>query len=170
MPDIRLREAPQQKLGFIVPAEIDWVINSDGIDETQALATAIMVALGTDRLAAVDDVLPDNYSNDKRGWWGDIDATDIWNGWTIGTRLWLMQRDKITGAGYKRGSTAVKASTFIHEALQPFVDQLIIASFTVDVVQISSQRVDATIVLYRRIGPAISLQYAILADSLIAGM
>ena len=67
---------------------LDWLMTPIGeIDTTQELATAVTVALGTDRLALVADELPDPNDNDRRGWWGDLDAEQIHDGWPIGTRL-----------------------------------------------------------------------------------
>ena len=53
---------------------------------------------GTDRLASRDDILPDPDSTDRAGWWGDMDAEELFNGWPIGTKLWLLKRAKIVGA------------------------------------------------------------------------
>src|SRR4051812_47560871 len=79
---------------------VDWLLRSDGsLDDTEALATAVVVASGTDALASREDILPDPDSSDRRGWWGDLDTQDIWNGWPIGCRLWLLRRDKIVGSG-----------------------------------------------------------------------
>src|SRR4051812_1651501 len=70
---------------------IDWQLLDDGtLDDRQALATAVVVALGTNALADVDDRLPDPDSTDRQGWWGDMDAEAIWNAWPIGTKLWLL--------------------------------------------------------------------------------
>ena len=58
------------------------------------LLTAVFVSLFTDRRANDDDPLPDErvgVPSDMRGWWGDyIDAEpDL-----IGSRLWLLWREK----------------------------------------------------------------------------
>jgi phage gp46-like protein len=64
------------------------------LDTRDELATSVIVALGTDRLAEPDDILPGFDETDRRGWWGDLDAEVIHDGWRIGTRLWLMARHK----------------------------------------------------------------------------
>ena len=69
------------------------------LDDRDALASAVIVALGTDRLAEEGDLLPDPDSMDRRGWWGDYDADMVWDGWPIGCRLWLLQREQDRGAG-----------------------------------------------------------------------
>src|SRR5215472_15553230 len=106
MPDVRLVQ--QSIFPYQTDVSVDWLLRADGtLDDSQALATAVIVALGTDRLADVTDVLPDPDSTDRRGWWGDLDAQEVWDGWPIGSRLWLLKRDKITDAGAARGSELV---------------------------------------------------------------
>jgi phage gp46-like protein len=84
MPDVRLIQSPEAFPKYQIP--IDWLLLDDGtLDDSQALATAIIVALGTDRLAAPGDILPDPDSTDRAGWWGDMDAEELFNGWPIGT-------------------------------------------------------------------------------------
>ncbi len=53
--------------------------------------TAIIISLFTDRLANEDDVIPDG-TNDRRGFWGD--ALSTIPGDLIGSRLWLLSREK----------------------------------------------------------------------------
>ena len=83
---------------------MDWLLQPNGLlDESMELATTVLVALGTDRLATDTDMLPDIDSTDRRGWWGDLDAETLWDGWQIGSRLWLLARAKITGSGCAGG-------------------------------------------------------------------
>lgn len=142
---------------------MDWALRGDGtLDDTQALCTAVVVALGTDRLADPEDILPDPDSADRRGWWGDLDAEAIWDGWPIGSRLWLLQREKITGTGAQQGATVVRVEQYIREAIEPFIDRRIGSRFDVYVNRVSDQRIDALIRIYR--GPAleIELRYQVL--------
>lgn len=141
---------------------VDWRVSDGIVDETQALATAIMVALGSDRLADVRDELPDNLDNDRRGWWGDMDAEGIWGGWSLGTRLWEMRRDAIRGVGYRFGATTVKAENFVREAMQPFITAGIISKYSVTVEQVTSERIDVLIVINRALAPAVNLRYSYL--------
>ena len=70
MPDIRLREFPRlfptqgQVAQSLLPAAmfIDFVQGKNGLEEKDALATAVIVALATDGLADVSDSLPDPYN------------------------------------------------------------------------------------------------------------
>lgn len=132
-------------------------------DEAIALARAVQVALGTDRRALADDVLPvpppAGQVPDRRGWWGDTNAATIWGGWPIGVRLWLMARDKITGSAAKQGATIEKARRYIAEALQPFVDAKLCSSFAIALSQTGRNKIEGTITLYRGPKSAIALQY-----------
>jgi phage gp46-like protein len=148
--------------------QIDWNLLSDGtLDDTQALATAVIVALGTDGLAATDDILPDPDDTDRRGWWGDYQAQDIWGGWPIGSRLWLLQRSKIEGPGSRRGATTTLVEQYIREAIQPFMDQRIGSSFEVQASRIAKERIDALVRIYRGPIVEIELRYAILWSDMI---
>ena len=147
---------------------MDWSLRADGtLDDTQALCTAVVVALGTDRLADVEDILPDPDSTDRRGWWGDLDSEAIWDGWPIGSRLWLFQREKITGPGAHQGATVIRIEQYIREAIQPFLDRRIGSRLEVWVNRVTDQRIDALIRIYR--GPAleIELRYQVLWSGII---
>jgi phage gp46-like protein len=166
MPDIRLVQ--RGEFPYRTEVSVDWLLLDDGtLDETQALATAVIVALGTDRLADADDILPDPNSTDRRGWWADMDADVIWNGWPIGSRLWLLKREKITGAGAQRGSTLTRIQFYIQEAIQPFIDRRLASAMEVSVTRVDTQRIDALIRLYRGPKTAVELKYQILWDDII---
>jgi phage gp46-like protein len=143
------------------------LLDDGTLDETEALATAVIVALGTDRLASIDDELPDLDSTDRRGWWGDLDAQEIWGGWEIGSRLWLMHRAKITGSNAAVGSTLVRVKHYIQEAIQPFLSLRIGTSMDVEVVRFDTQRIDALVRLYRGPTTAVELRYQILWQDII---
>lgn len=158
MPDLRL----VQHGGF--PLEVvtlDFLQTSGGlIDETQALATAAMVALGTDARAGETDVLPNPDDTDRRGWWGDMDAADIWDGWPVGTRLWLLRRAKITGPGSREGATVAVAEAYIRECLQPFVDRRIASRLVVSCERTGRDAIAALAILYRGPTPAVELHFS----------
>jgi phage gp46-like protein len=130
------------------------------IDETEALATAVMVALGTNRRANDDDILPNGEADtDRRGWWADTNADVIWNGWPIGSRLWLLERAKITDNMARQGSTLARIDAYIREALQPFTQQGMCSRVDVTVTRTELQKIVATVLLYRGPLPTIQLQY-----------
>jgi phage gp46-like protein len=162
-PDIRLA----QYTDFPTSFAIDWVLRSDGtIDDTRALATAVIVALGTNRLALASDILPEPDSTDRQGWWGDMDAEEIWNGWTIGCRLWLLKRSKIVGTGAYGGATVTLVEQYCREALQPFVDRKIATSFDVKAATVGPERIDARVRVFRDRALAVDLMYQILWDEI----
>jgi phage gp46-like protein len=155
MPDLRLFD-------IVTPFAVtfDLLQKRDGlIDEAEALATAVIVALGTDRLALPDDVLPNDDDTDRRGWWADLDADLIWKAWPIGCRLWLLERHKITGFEASQGSTIARIDSYIREALRPFVENRLCTSFDVKVERVELQKIVARITIWRGPLPAIQLQY-----------
>lgn len=161
MTDIRIVQ-----VGKAEAVTLDWLLTTNallpsqnGLDETQALVTAVTIAFCTDKLAETTDQLPLPGSTDRKGWWGDASAAEIWNGWPVGSRFWLMKRDKITDSNYSGGSTIARATAYANECLQPFVDAQIISSFDVDVEQTGANSTATNVTLYRGPLPDISLQY-----------
>ncbi|QIG93800.1 MULTISPECIES: phage GP46 family protein [Bradyrhizobium] len=164
VPDIRL---VQNNIFPKYSVTLDWLLLPDGtLDDSQALATAVCVALGTNALAAPDDVLPDPDSNDRCGWWGDLDAELIWNGWPIGSKLWLLRRAKINPASAREGSTVMMVENYIRVAMQPFVDRKVCSSFDVWVNRVDTQRIDALLRVYRGPAQPIDLRYEVLWDAM----
>jgi phage gp46-like protein len=142
---------------------IDWQLLDDGtLDDTMALATSVVVALGTNALASLDDRLPDPDSTNREGWWGDLDADVIWNGWPIGTKLWLMRRSAIESSQGKYGSTQTLIMNYIRDAIQPFVDRKIATRYQIMSMRVDKQSIDAVIRLYRGPTAAIDLMYQML--------
>jgi phage gp46-like protein len=164
VPDIRLvqnRQFPKYSV------TLDWSLLPDGtLDDTQALATAVCVALGTNALASDQDILPDPDSKDRCGWWGDLDAELIWNGWPIGSKLWLLRRAKVNSASSREGSTLVRVENYIRDAIQPFVDHKVCTNFAVWATRVDKQRIDALVRLYRGPREPVELQYQILWDNM----
>ncbi|MBO0718061.1 MAG: phage GP46 family protein [Rhizobiales bacterium] len=118
MPDIRIVSS-----ATLAETVADWLLLADGtLDETEELANYARVALMTDATAAPTDVLPNPDSDDRRGWWGDMDAQAIWNGWPIGCKNWLLSRAKITDPNAAEGDTVVRAQTYTQAALTPLIN------------------------------------------------
>ena len=162
VPDVRLRELFTQPYYSI---SIDWVLLDDGtLDDTQALATGAIVALGTNSLADLSDQLPDPDSTDRCGWWGDLDCDTIWNAWPIGCKLWLMRRSAILPVQARYGATVAHVQNYIRMGLQPLIDLGIAARIDVTAVRTDQQRIDATVQIYKGPQPTIQLVYSILWD------
>jgi phage gp46-like protein len=166
-PDIKLFQYTEFPTAFA----IDYVLRDNGtLDDTQALATAVVLALGTNRLANATDELPDIDSTDRQGWWGDMDAGEIWGAWPIGSRLWLLKRSKIVGPEAHGGATTTLVEMYINEALQPFIDLKIASEIDVTAIRSGLETITAAITIYRGPRLAIDLQYEILWDELIGSV
>lgn len=166
VPDIRLYQSFQQPYYNVT---IDWILLSDGtLDDSQALATSIVVALGTNSLADVDDQMPDPDSTDRCGWWGDYDGDIIWNAWPIGCKLWLMRRASIQDVQSRQGATVARVKNYVHDAIRPFVDNKIISRFDAYVERVDKQRIDSLIRIFKGPVPVIDLRYTVDWDELRA--
>ena len=164
IPDIRLVQNTQYPKYSVT---LDWSLLPNGtLDDTQALATAVCVALGTNALASDQDILPDPDSNERCGWWGDLDAELIWDGWPIGSKLWLLRRAKINSASARDGATQMLIENYIRDAIQPFVDHKICSSFAIWTTRVDTQRIDALVTIYRGPQQPIELRYAVLWDAI----
>jgi phage gp46-like protein len=149
---------------------IDWQLLSDGeLDDSMALATAVMVALGTDALADVTDRLPDPDSTNREGWWGDFDGDVIWNAWPIGTKLWLLRRSAIEPAESMFGSTQAWSMNYIRDCIQPFVDHKIATKYEILSMRTDKQQISAIVRIYRGPGYAIDLKYQMLWQATAQG-
>lgn len=136
------------------------------LDETQALVTAVIIAICSDRRALDADILPNPSDDDRRGWWGDTDAASIWGGWPIGSRLWLLEREKITDSNASQGSTIARVQMYIYECLQQFIANKIVSRVQVDVTRSDIQTIQAIVTLYRGPKAAIQLQFQSLWDEI----
>ena len=139
----------------------EWLLTSiDQRDPSLDLVDCVVIALGTDRLARTDDKLPRSGDTDRRGWWGDLDASGVRDGWPIGSRLWLLWRIGITDSGALQGSTVARAEDYTREALQPFLDKGVASQLSVIAERSGLQGIDVKAVLYRGDLPAIELRFS----------
>jgi phage gp46-like protein len=137
----------------------DWLLAGNTLDTSRALATAVVVALMTHRTAEADDPLP-HFASDRRGWWADHEAGEVWNGWPIGSRLWLLSREKQTQ------ETRNRAEAYIREALDPFVERRIVSRYDLDVAWFAHERLGAVVTLYRGPRESIAVRFETLWDTL----
>lgn len=159
MTDIRIAEGPQN----LEAVTMDFLLLDTGLlDEREEMATSARVALGTDRLASVDEVLPDPDSTDRRGWWGDLEAEDIWGGWPIGCKNWLLTRAKITEAPSREGSTLQRARQYTQDALQPFIDKKVATLINVSADRTELNRIEVMATIFRGPLEEIDLRYQVL--------
>jgi phage gp46-like protein len=138
----------------------DWLLNDyGGLDESDVLANVVKVALMTDRRADIREILPDPDSSDRRGWWGDLEAEQIWDGWPIGCRNWLLTRAKITGPESSEGATVVRAEEYTRTALQPLLDKNICSAIDVVAMRVGLDRIDVAVTIFRGPREEIELQF-----------
>jgi len=99
MPDVRTAWNPET-----APWAADWLMDPPGLETDHDLQTSVILSLFTDASARVDDVLPD-MTDDRRGWWGNTgpvgDQPAPPEG-AMGSRLWLLAREKATDATRQR--------------------------------------------------------------------
>ncbi len=95
---------------------------SAGLAIEYGLQTAVIMSLFTDRWAEPGDLIPDG-SGDRRGFWGDAIA-DV-EGDQIGSRLWLLDREKQTP------QTLNRAREYAEEALQWMIEDGVAESVNV---------------------------------------
>jgi len=134
----------------------DWLLLKTGLlDERQELANLCKVALMTDMLSDPDEIRPDPDSDDRKGWWGDMDAQAIWRGWPIGCKNWLLTRAKLGDAYSWEGDTVYRAENYTRIALQPLVDLKTCSSIEVSAERIGQDRIDVLVTMYR--GPLVSV-------------
>jgi phage gp46-like protein len=101
MSDIALKWDPSLLAG-------DFELANDGLVTDEGLQTAMVLSLLTDRAAESGDVIPDD-ETDRRGWWADELANVA--GDKIGSRLWLLKREKDTP------DVIARAEAYVREAL-----------------------------------------------------
>jgi phage gp46-like protein len=96
----------------------DEPLNRGGLAARQAIHTAVVLALFTDRRCPPDHPLARFADGDLRGWWGDgIDVRDDLGEQPLGSLLWLLERASLLT------DTERWAESFAIEALQPLIDQ-----------------------------------------------
>lgn len=135
----------------------DWFLKPNNtLDESEELANIVKVALLTFGLAGADDILPDPDSTDRCGWWGDLDAETLWDGWPIGAKIWLLSRAKITPAEASEGATLARAEQYCRVALQPMIDKRICSRIDVVATRASIERINVSVKVYR--GPNLQIE------------
>lgn len=154
MPDIRVVWNPDLMQG-------DWVLSGRTLDPSMQLVSAVAVALLTHRTAEDDDELPE-FASDRRGWWADAEAAEIRGGWPIGSRLWLLAREKQTD------ETRARAEAYIRECLDPFVERSIVAAYDLNVDWFAFERLGAEITLYRGPRESVAVRFETLWDEVLA--
>ena len=90
----------------------DWTVVNGRLAADGGLESVVLLLLFTDRKAQVDYV-PTDRTNNLRGWWADTFQTQ-----PIGSRLWQLDRRKITD----HGAIEAEAQEMVLEALNFMID------------------------------------------------
>ncbi|NTZ49082.1 phage GP46 family protein [Citrobacter gillenii] len=104
------------------------------------LTRAVVISLFTHRRAD-----PDDNTDVPMGWWGDtwpMVANDRY-----GSKLWLLQRSKLTNA------LVNTVRTYIRESLQWMLDDGVVSRIDIDIQRTGINELGNSIVLWRRDGP-----------------
>lgn len=131
--------------------ETDLVFeNNDLTIDDGGLETAILVSLLTEQRVTVDEI-PSGESS-ARGWWGD--SFPEVDGDLIGSRLWLLERQKHTN------EVRELAKEYALEALQWLITDGVAESVSVDVQVISLQASNLLISIARPHGRDVDFKYS----------
>ncbi|MBJ4955687.1 phage GP46 family protein [Citrobacter youngae] len=104
------------------------------------LTRAVVISFFTHRRAD-----PDDNADVPMGWWGDtwpMVANDRY-----GSKLWLLQRSKLTNA------LVNTVRTYIRESLQWMLDDGVVSRIDIDIQRTGINELGNSIVLWRRDGP-----------------
>ena len=110
-------------------------ISDFGVDE---LAAAVLISLFSWRKSVPDDGIK---APNRQGWWGDTFAEVA--GDRIGSRLWLLQRQKILPTTLRR------AEAYAKEALQWLIDDAVVGRVDVTASREGVEGIVLQVVCYR---------------------
>jgi phage gp46-like protein len=140
--------------------ELNWTAAGFGADarivagdlsRENELRTAVVVSLFSWRRANPDDTLPTE-DEDPQGWWGD--SYPVINGHKIGSRLWLLRREKLTQR------VIARANEYCREALQWMIDDKVASAIDVVVERNGIDRLDISVTIYRNGGGTVELRFS----------
>jgi phage gp46-like protein len=135
----------------------DWIFlpGNDQADPTNLLsygndlATAVIISIFTDAQADPSDVIPDN-TTDPRGWWGG----------EIGSRVWLHARGKATP------DLPGVVQQDVSDCLQWMIDDGVATGIDVAAAYTGAGQMVLQVTVRRGNGASLSLQFSNLWDSL----
>jgi phage gp46-like protein len=126
---------------------IDDVL-TEATELMEPLVRSVVISLFTNRRANIDDELP----GDKRfGWWGD--TFPVIDNDRIGSRLWLLDRGKLTT------ETVERAKEYAEESLQWLLDDNVAESITVVSERQSLDRLAVGVIITRGDKSKVSIRF-----------
>lgn len=132
---------------------IDANITVNGLDSTdisnqESLTRAVIISLFTWRRANPDDIV----EGQKMGYWGDVAEPPAAND-KIGSRLWLLAREKIVNSTFNR------AREYAKEALQWLIDDAVASRVDVVAERYGIDGLALICTIYRTDGKAVTLRF-----------
>ena len=121
----------------------DLALDGGSLATDDGLRTAIVMSLFTDARALDDDPLP--APEDRRGWWGD--ALPQVQGDRIGSRLWLLSREK------RLASVLERARGYAVEALNWLIEDGIATAVDVSAEIVGDATLGLQVIITRPAGP-----------------
>lgn len=125
----------------------DWRVAAGSLAVDHDIKTAVLLSLFTDRRAEADDALPDA-SGSRRGWWGDAFSRR-----RIGSRLWLLSREKQTAEVVNR------AREYAREALAWLVEDGVASAIEVSAAILAPGQLGLHISVSRNPSPPASFRF-----------
>lgn len=125
----------------------DWLQSGPALATAGDVVTAVLISLFTDRVANVDDAIPDGMK-DPRGWWAD-DAVN-----KIGSRLWLLSREK------QLDSVPKRAQDYCAEAVQWMLDDGVVARFDISASWVRTGLLGVQLVAHKADGTAATVKFS----------
>lgn len=120
-------------------AQLDIAVDGGGLLSDEGLRTALLISLFTDARALDDDELPAGETR-RRGWWGDLLGAA---GDRIGSRLWLLAREKQTEA------TRRLAEDYAAEACRWLIDDGVASRIDVAAEWLGTGRLGLAVTVWR---------------------
>lgn len=121
---------------------MDMMLNGKPADisdfEADELAAAVLISLFSWRKSNPDDGVR---APNRQGWWGDTFAQTA--GDRIGSRLWLLQRQKVLSTTLRR------AEAYANESLQWLIDDAVVARIEVSAERSGVDQIALLVTCYR---------------------
>jgi phage gp46-like protein len=125
----------------------DWAQAGTSLQSGGDVVTAVLISLFTDRVANADDAIPDG-TPDPRGWWADDPQRPI------GSRLWLLEREK------QLNSIPQRAKDYCKEALQWMLDDGVVARFDIAAAWVRDSFLGVQVTAYQQDGTTTTVKFS----------
>lgn len=130
----------------------DLELDSNDLSLDEGLESAVYVSLFTRQRADASDPLP-SVDSDRAGWWGDV-VRPIVEGDRIGSKLWLLSREK------QLPIVLARAKQSVTEALRWLLDDHVAAAVSVETEFTRDQLLGIRVVITRPDHTTADFRYA----------